>query len=243
MKRVTIAKMYKECQDHLPQALKLLTDFEPNGENVIDFWKDYRDNAESFDRSFARNFANFEYYNPLGNADYTDWAIDVRSFLKRNEKRYAELYRIKTISDEGYDIKNNYDRTDTFEKTTDTQGSAAYGQRTDVNDMQTGNQKFDTVNKAAPFNAATENVIGSTSGENGTRNDKNTFTKGKQEDTNVSNVTEEYTLHSLGNIGVMTQDDVMLRHWKCWEDTFDFYSLIFLEMAAELLQIGGDNLW
>ena len=63
----------------------------------------------------------------------------------------------------------------------------------------------------------------------------NTHTEGARTDTTDDDGTKEYTLHKVGNMGVQTVDDMLKKHWDNWS-LFDFYGLIFAEIARDLLR-------
>lgn len=63
----------------------------------------------------------------------------------------------------------------------------------------------------------------------------NTRTEGARKDTTDDDGTKEYTLHKVGNMGVMTVDDILEKRKAFWS-LFDFYGFIFEEIARDLLR-------
>lgn len=63
----------------------------------------------------------------------------------------------------------------------------------------------------------------------------NSRTYGARQDKSDEDGTKDYTLHRVGNIGTQTVDDMLLKHWDNW-NLFDFYKLIFEEIARDLLR-------
>ena len=100
----------------------------------------------------------------------------------------------------------------------DSVGTDTYGQRQD-NSSETVNAHSDTKTTAE-----------------GSQTISDEFTKGEQVDTLVGSRTEDYTLTRRGNIGVRTITEVLEYHEQFWT-TYEFYTLIFKEICAELLAI------
>lgn len=232
---MTVQELYRAVQ--LQSSTRLLSNYTPDA-SLNDFWRSYRENHEDLDRAFARAFANFKYYNPLGDEGITDWLIDVRSILHKNEKRYSEMWRIQVIEDSDLPLTYNYDMKEEYTGTSNNQSAMTSGQRTDVNNTQIGSQKSANVNKATAFNTANENVTTSDSSATGNRNDITQFTKGQETDTSRGQSADQHTLTRKGNIGVQTGSEI-LQKFSDSMPVFDFYNKIFAEICEELLQIGG----
>ena len=63
----------------------------------------------------------------------------------------------------------------------------------------------------------------------------NSRTYGARQDTTGETGSKSSTMHKVGNMGVQTVDDMLLKHWDNW-NLFDFYKLIFEEIARDLLR-------
>lgn len=63
----------------------------------------------------------------------------------------------------------------------------------------------------------------------------NIHNEGSRRDTTDDDVTENVSTHKVGNMGVQTVDDMLLKHWDNWT-LFDFYGLIFEDIAKNLLR-------
>ena len=63
----------------------------------------------------------------------------------------------------------------------------------------------------------------------------NSRTYGSRQDTTGETGSKNSTMHKVGNMGVQTVDDMLLKHWDNW-NLFDFYKLIFDEIARDLLR-------
>lgn len=99
------------------------------------FWKPYRDNVHYFDRLFMRKFTSFYPYGQepgdLIDEVADSLRIDVYAWLLANDKRYSELFRVNTIPDnESYSLVNNYDLTETLQRTQGEDGTFVKGQMT-----------------------------------------------------------------------------------------------------------------
>ena len=60
---------------------------------------------------------------------------------------------------------------------------------------------------------------------------------GQHETTDAGTGHEEYTLTRKGNIGVATGTDMMLKAWNAWQNIFNFYDVIFSDIAKDLLRL------
>lgn len=225
----TVKDMYKYTSDN---TLKLLSDFN------ADFWADYKTNYARYDKLFCRLYRSWFYF--LQEHDETiaqittNFTADVYAHLLLNEKKYSELYRINVIDDTKYSLLDNYDMTESMDRDTTSNNTNTYGSRTDGDTI--GAQTNTQTRKVAPFDSATFNNESEITEGMGARTDSHT--KGQQADTLNNTGTEDYTLHRYGNIGVATATDMMAKaknFWTVWE----FYEMIFRDIARELLMIGG----
>ena len=106
---------------------------------------------------------------------------------------------------------DNEDKERVEGQRTDTEDlSSTYGSRTDTEDLSsTYGQRIDTEDLSR--------------------------TEGTRKDTTADDTSEDVSVHKVGNMGVQTVDDMLLKHWDNWT-LFDFYGLIFSEIARDLLR-------
>lgn len=114
----------------------------------FDFWLPYELNYQKFDRFFYQKFRAFkicqDYAADASMGDMlTDWKQIVDAHLFINAKRYSELYRVQVLSNDAYDIVNNYDLRETIERTNTGTVTDNIGNR--IDQMTTGGQTHDTV--------------------------------------------------------------------------------------------------
>lgn len=225
----TVKDMYKYASDNSSMLLSNYTS---------DWWKDYRDNYQRYDKIFLRFYRSWWYFQQEHDQTIaeitTDFTDEVYNHLMLNERKYAELYRIHVLPDEDYSLTNNYDMHETMDKDTTSSGSDTFGSRSDSDSY--GLQSVSTERTISSYNDATYQPDNNESTTLGSHQDSHT--KGAQSDSHSGSGTEDYTLHRYGNIGVMTVTDMLKKHsdyWTVWE----FYELIFRDIARELLMIGG----
>lgn len=60
-------------------------------------------------------------------------------------------------------------------------------------------------------------------------------TEGSRTDTSELDITENESIRKVGNMGVQTVDDMLLKHWDNW-NLFDFYKVIFSDICRDLLR-------
>lgn len=159
----------------------MLSPFEPDGD--IDFWKPYRDNFPYFDRLYMKKYRSWFPMDQEGDIEEVavDFAYDVKSWLMINEKRYSELYRIQTITDdEKYSLTDNVYEHEVIDKDTSTSGSNVKGQETitDTTVNQYGQQsdseskslsrgqQLDSESISKSFGAASKTIESATSAAN-----------------------------------------------------------------------------
>lgn len=215
--------------------VKLLSDYNAN------FWNHYKTNYTYYDKMFMKLFKSFYYYDQedeeLISSTVNEFVDNVYLWLLMNDKKYTELYRIEVLDDTNYSLLDNYDMYEDYSKSNDIQGSAMYGQRTDVDNLQVGNQNTSDVNKVTAFNSNTENTKNTVTSSNGTRNDIDQFTKGQQNDTIHNTDDETYNGHRHGNIGVMTQSDVLDKFTNYWNRYNSFMMKVFKDISEQMLLI------
>lgn len=249
----TVNDMYNYSKS---SGAKLLSEYKAQ------FWNEYINNSDRYDALFRRLYKSFRYFMQEDGETIdtitTNFISDVYNHLMINDKKYAELYRVHVIPDEDYSITDNYNVTEKMNKDSSNDYSNIYGERTDKTTNNFG-ARTDTneVNTGAQTNTGTDTIAGFNSSgfENdskvtddiGARTDNSTNVIGAQENTSTlekSNQTdthagvekEEYTLTRVGNIGVKTVTAVLQEHTEFWS-TWEFYSMIFGEICAELLLI------
>lgn len=122
----------------------------------------------------------------------------------------------------------------------DTHVTDTIGNRTDNSTNVTGQQNNTSTNVIGQQSNSSTNVTGQQSSNSstvsGSQNNTSTFQKSSQSDTHTGSGTEDYTLTRVGNIGVKTVTEVMKEHTEFWS-TWEFYTMIFKEICAELLLI------
>lgn len=228
----TILQMYKNLT---PDQTLLPTN------TGYEWWSEYESLAGAFDREFTRMFAGYKYDDIFYENDtdlHTNWLLDVSALFAKNNKKYAEFYRIHTVTDQDMPLAYNYDMTEKMDKDTTDASTVKAGQRTDVNNFTQGTQINDNVDKVTGWNSGSENVSTSNKSGTGSRNDITQFTKGAEEQTERGTGTEDYTLTRKGNIGVQTAADIARIFLNFWDDPrTNLYQVIFMDICRELLRI------
>lgn len=228
-----VKDMYEYTSDN---SVKLLSDFS------ADFWSDYKTNYTYFDRLFKRFYKSYLFFEQEDDDDATvqevqqDFTNAVYEWLLLNNKRYSELYRINTADDTKFNIYNNVDLTEENEHGYEKENESIYGQRTDVNDYQLGEQHFSGLDKNTPHNSNNENSFTSDESYNGTRNDITQFTKGQENDNSGEVLNGSYETHKYGNNGNILPVEIMNKHNSFW-DKYCFYRFIFDEIAEQFLRL------
>lgn len=213
----------------------------------------YTANAAALDREFARRYKSFKYFDFLEDKDttdaqsLTDFRADVLSILTLNQKKYAELYRIYTITDEDMPITYNYDMTETTGAQHSENNYGAheyeYGGTSETKGQQVNTYGAQTdTHSVAPFNTTTPAV------ESQDTTQQYTNTDGSRTDTSLAHTdtdkahkdeydADEWTLTRRGNIGVQTSADIAKIFENFWINN-KYMLLIFEDICKQLLLIG-----
>lgn len=137
------------------ESTKMLSSFTSSVDPLNDFWKPYRDNYGYFDKIFMKKYRSWFPMDQEGTLAEiaAEFAGDVESWLMINDKRYTELYRIQTITDnEKYSLTDNVYESETIQKTSTSSGSNVKGSET-ITDNATNNYgaQSDTETKALSY--------------------------------------------------------------------------------------------
>ena len=209
----TVKEMYEVTKS---AGTPLLSNF-----NAV-FWADYIEHYTELDRYFSRRYRSFRYFaqeeSDTIEVVTQNFTSSVYEHLLVNKKRYEELYRVQSVNDNDYMLLDNYNVNETVTKEGSGNGSIVSGERED--------KVFNTT-KVSPFDS--ENFYNDTTSDGSTR-------KGSETDTTNNTYNETVTSSKKGNIGVQTGADMLGKHTNYWKN-FDFYNLIFSEIAKELLLV------
>ena len=213
MSKKTVNEMYEVTKS---AGTPLLSNF-----NAV-FWADYIEHYTELDRYFARRYCSFRYFaqeeSDTVEVVTQNFTSSVYEHLLVNKKRYEELYRVQTVNDNDYMLLDNYNVNETVTKEGSGNGSIVSGERED---------KLFNTTKVSPFDS--ENFYNDTTNDGSTR-------KGAETDTTSNAYNETVTSNKKGNIGVQTGADMLGKHTNYWKN-FDFYNLVFSEIAKELLLV------
>lgn len=257
----TIKDIQKYCSEH---NVKMLSDY--TADFWAGYKANYLRFDRLFMKRFSSWFPFDQEYSEGVSAIQQDFTADVYAHLMANDKRYSELWRVNVIpDDDAYSLTNNVDYTESYEEDNSRDVTFNKGAQIDTEDLsKTKGQQIDTEDLSKTYGAQSEDTVNSTSAYNsasfqevdktevdrdsfddtednsrtyGSRTDTedNSRTAGAREDTTGETGSKDYTLHKVGNMGVQTVDDMLLKHWDNWS-MFDFYGMIFDEIARDLLR-------
>ena len=104
-----------------------------------DFWEPYRDHYNYFDRLFMKKYRSWFPMDQEGDLKEvaTDFTFDVKAWLMINDKRYSELYRIQTITDDDkYSLTDNVYEVESIEESGEHSSTFNKGEQTDTEDLE-----------------------------------------------------------------------------------------------------------
>lgn len=116
----------------------------------------------------------------------------------------------------------------------DAKKTTVSGQRADTKDV--------TTTEVTHTDTVTEQIdqaehVETDSNAYGVQGHTDTNQYGQHETTDAGTSHEAYTLTRKGNIGVATGTDMMLKAWDAWQNIFNFYDVIFSDIAKDLLRL------
>ena len=125
-----------------------------------DFWSQYLNNYAYYDRIFKKKYASFFPFDQEGDLDDVaeEFSDDVKSWLMMNDKRYSELFRIQSITDdEKYSLTDNVYEHETVETLKSDSRKNVKGSETITDTTQNiyGSQT-DTEDKSKTFGSQTD---------------------------------------------------------------------------------------
>lgn len=183
---VTVKQMLDSVQTN---DTPLLSSFD------ADFWREYVANHEYYDKVFARLYKNFYYFNQDANDTKEnvtpDFITDVYGLLMLNRKRYSELYRINVVDDQQYSILDNYDVTETLEKSDSKTDTIEYGEK--VTNREDQHDLTDTYGNRQTTNNSTVGAQQNTSTEQVAPYDSEDFANNNQSTVNLGSRTDSST--------------------------------------------------
>lgn len=249
--------MYKYAEEN---NLPLLSDYV--SENVEhNFWGDYVQNYDEYDKIFRRLYKHFRYFdqdidgdNPV--EDVTEDFIDaVKGHLMLNDKKYTMLYLLH-VDDTALDPFNDYNLTETKQATRSADSEMVSGERTDTSEDVSGartdttsenyGMRTDTsTDQTMAFNSATwvdssrnnfqkGSETDTSNYGKGQQTDNSEYVKGEQTDTHEVDETSSHTIHITG--AKENQSKNMREYMDTWS-RYQFYEYIFRKISEDLLLV------
>lgn len=204
------------------------------------FWNEYVNNYDDFDNVFKSLFKSYRFFDQELDETVEEVTANftklVKNWLKMNDKRYSELWRVNVVDDGKYGILDNYSITETYTGLDTTQSASKEGARTDTRDFTEGSQNSENQFRVSAHNTNDNANKNSNKMISGSRNDVDVFTKGEMNSTFASNEGSQHTMSRVGNIGIRTQTEVLEKHSDYWK-IYNFYSFIFTEIQEQFLLV------
>lgn len=195
-------------------------------------------NEKRYSELYRLQVVDDDRYGILDNYDMMETMT--RETMSQGEQTKGAQKNGSTIADTEYtDItdrnigkQHNTQSVSTGEQeTTVTHSVAPYDSKTvniDSQDSATAGKRTDSVDNT------TDAYTDTTTVDAGARNRTIENSEGERHDKTSDSGTENYTLTRKGNIGVMTQSDVMARHYDFWE-RYEYFLAIYHDIATHTL--------
>lgn len=205
----------------------------------LDFWDEYEDNTQSYDRAFDRLFSSFKYFKYIDSLENarTLFKTDVYDYLLLNRKKFEELYRVNVLADTDYSFTSNLDYKKTMSGSKNSNGSYISGQRQDSGSDSIGQQQNTVEGQVAAFDTSSYSPKDKSIENLGAQQNTNSYTKGAQTDTNSNAELTGETVEVKGLNSDKPMSSMIDKHIKLWTP-YEFYTYIFKSISKEFLLVG-----
>lgn len=212
MAMVTIKDIWKKCSSELVPMFGTTSRL-----SELDFMSEYLLYFDRIDRRFAVEKQSFVpvWNNTSEDLDsvISDFQSDVFNLLWTNRERYAHMFAIRSVE---------YNPIYNVEEHTRNTLTDVYGEQSGTN---TNNGSIDSNGNTFAFDSSSHvNNVDTES----TSSNNATSTTAEHTDTHTTVIERE------GNIGVTSTMDLLTQEERFWR-AFDFYKIIFNDIAKELL--------
>lgn len=233
----TVKDLY-DWQEEQSEELYLLSDFTSSSLSN-DFWFEYKDNHEYYDKYFARRYKSFRFYgqdidddNPVEDV-YAEFTEAVKTYLMLNDKKYSELYKIEVLAN-NTSPTGDYNITETKSGTKTIDTEYVSGSRQDTSSDTVGAESSTVIDSTKAYNSTEFIEVGKSTSTSQPRTDSGTSTKGQQTDTEDKDYTEAHTITTTGTKDNPSEN--LEKYKEVWS-SFSFYSMIFDDICKELLLV------
>lgn len=231
----TVYDLYKYAVE---EGENLFPQFTSEVAPLTDFWADFVDHQDLYEKYFAKRYKSYRYYdqdiegdNPVEDV-LDDFQDAVLAFLHLNDKKYTQLYKIELINN--MNPLDDYSITETKTGTKNTDREYVSGQREDRSSQTLGAYDDTTLNQVMAFNSQDFVDSSKTTNSMDERINSSVYNKGEQTDTEDTDVSESTSRTETGykNNPVET----LIQYKEAW-DGFSFYASIFDDICKELLLV------
>lgn len=233
----TVKDLYN-WQENQGEELYLLSDF-TSSSLTNDFWFEYKDNHEYYDKYFARRYKSFRFYgqdidgdNPVEDV-YEEFNEAVKTFLMLNDKKYTELYKIEVLAN-NVSPTGDYSITETKSGTKTIDTEYVSGSRQDSSTDNIGAESSTVIDSTKAYNSTEFIEVGKSVSSTQPRTDSTSATKGQQTDTEDKDYTEAHTITTTGTKDNPSEN--LEKYKEVWS-SFSFYSMVFDDICKELLLV------
>lgn len=228
----SVEDMYKYASEN---NLLLLSNYN------ADFWTDYINNHERYDRAFKRMFKSYRYFEQMPyteDNELDDVTLDfidaVYTYLAMNDKRYSELYRLKVLDTSTLSPVKDYNMTEYGVNDKTHTGTNTLGERSDSNSATIGARTDTTLNQIEGFNSSEFQDSDFVTETTGAQSNSGTFNKGEQIDSDQYTDEERSTFTKTGSSN--NPFDNMIKFQRAWND-YEFITYIFKDICKEFLLV------
>lgn len=229
----SVYDMYKYAKEN---DVALLSEFVSSQTVLFNFWQEYINDHEAYDRAFCTMFKDFFYFDQDGTESVEDifnrFVQAVEDYLMLNDKKYTSMYYVELMSVNADSILTDYKIVEEKENENSTEREYESGARTDDTESTSGQRTDVDTDQVMAYNSTTFVDQAKSTSQKGAQTDSLTFDKGAQTDT--ENVSESGS-HTITTSGSKTNPyENMSKYLEVW-DAYSFYTKVFKDIASNLL--------
>ena len=216
----------------------LLGSFQSSQPVLYDFWQDYVDNYEDYDKAFCTRYKNWYFFDQTGSESaqevYEKFVDAVEGFMLINDKKFTELFKTELLTIDADTVLADRVITETKESERTIDREYVAGQREDSSSETLGERTDTSTVQVMAFNSTSFVDSNKRTDVSGEQENSNSYTRGEQTDTEDVTDTLGHTITTVGSVGNPYEN--MKKFIEAWNGT-SFYTDIFRQIASELLLV------
>lgn len=231
-------KTVKDLYDYAVEHNEELLGNWQSSSSEYDFWLKYTADSSTYDRAFCNKYKNWYYFDQTGSETveevFNRFTEAVTDYLTLNDKKFTELYKVELLTIDNRSILSDHTMSQQINTERGIEREYVSGPRQDATSDTSGERTDTTLVQQMAYNSVAFADTDKTTDTVGNQTDSSTFNKGAQTDTEGTTDTLKSSMSVTGSNDNPYEN--MLKYIESW-DSFSFYTMIFRELASELLLV------